>query len=277
MNEDKVTRVCQDCGENFETYRLLCLGVDRYISDACPKCRTKKREHFESAERQRLESESIERKSNWRIDSGIPQRFRSERFETFKLKSNNLKKIHTLCHEYADNFPLGRKPECESLGIFSKGVWGLGKSHLVCSIGHRIIDRWLGAGTNSPVYYITEPQMFSRIRATFNRGYDNNSETEEQVYHHLINVPLLIVDDIGKEEVADPRFVQRVWFSIVNGRYDNVLPLVITANLDPDGIANHLGGSRNNEAAFDRLYQMLGGVFWEMVGESHRRQLPDGK
>jgi len=271
MSEDKVSIVCQGCGVKFETYRLRCLGVERYISDTCPECRARKREELEEREKERIEAEIIERKSSWRISSGIPQRFRDERFETFKKNSDNLKKSHSLCLEYAENFPLARNEEYKSLGIFSKGIWGNGKSHLACSIAHRIIDRWLGGGENSPVLYTTEPHMFSRIRATFNRNYDSNSETEDAVYHHFINVPLLIVDDIGKEEVADPRFVQRVWFSVVNGRYDNMLPVVITANLDPDGIEQHLGGSRGNEATFDRLYEMLGGVFWEMTGPSYRR------
>ncbi len=271
MAEDKVTIICQDCGDEFETYRLICLGVDKYISNCCPKCRTIKREESEKIERQRLEAEVAEMKSTWLINSGIPRKFRDERFGTFEMKNENLQKVHALCLDYAENFPLARGSKYKSLGLFSKGVWGIGKSHLVCAIAHKIMERWIGGSINSPVCYITEPQMFSRIRATFNRGYDGNNETEEQVYNHLINVPLLIVDDIGKEEVADPRFVQRVWFSIVNGRYDNELPMVITANLDPDGIEQHLGGSRNNEASFDRLYEMLEGVFWEMMGESYRR------
>jgi len=113
--------------------------------------------------------------------------------------------------------------------------------------------------------------MFRRIRATFNHTV--NKETEQDIYKLLTTIPLLVVDDIGKEEVSDPRFVQRVWFSVINGRYDNMLPIVITANLTPDEIAYHLGGSRNNEASFDRLYEMVGGVFWENEGKSYRREV----
>ena len=112
--------------------------------------------------------------------------------------------------------------------------------------------------------------MFRRIRATFN--HIEKQETEEGIYKLLTTIPLLIVDDVGKEEVSDSRFVQRVWFSVINGRYDNMLPIVITANLNPDKIAYHLGGSRNNEASFDRLYEMVGGVFWENEGKSYRRE-----
>lgn len=278
MSKDKVTINCKDCGDEFDTYSLQNVGIGGVISDSCPKCRQKKREEMEEHEQQRIEVEATERKQSWRVVSGIPRRFRSENFNTFEVGEANGKKIHALCLDYAENFPLAKDAGYKSLGMFSKGIWGNGKSHLACSIAHKIIDRWIGGGEQSPVLYITEPQMFSRIRATFNRGYDSNGETEDSVYHHLTTVPLLIVDDIGKEEVPDPRFVQRVWFSVVNGRYDNMLPVVITANLDPDGIEQHLGGSRGNEATFDRLYEMLGGVFWEMTGSSYRRlkhDMPD--
>jgi len=268
--DNMVDVVCQDCGREFRSYRMTLLGVDKPISHCCPVCREKKRREAEERERERLKAEIAQRKNGWRIESGIPMRFRISRFETFKPKTNNQKTILELCKDYADGFPLSKGASYKSLGLFSVGVWGLGKSHLACSIAHRVIDRWVG-GTRSPVIYTTEPKMFARIRATFNKSYDSIAETEEMVYAHLINVPLLIVDDIGKEEVADPRFVQRVWFSLVNGRYDNMLPMVITANLDPDGIEQHLGGNRGNEATFDRLYEMLGGEFWELQGESYRR------
>jgi DNA replication protein DnaC len=271
MLEEKANAICEDCGREFETHVISIMDVARNISDVCPECRGKRREELEKRERERLASEVAERKADWLLNSGIPQRFRTEGFGTFELRNDNLKKIHDLCVEYAEGFPLARGIKYQSLGLFSKGVWGIGKSHLACSIAHRVIDRWVGGGANSPVLYISEPNMFKRIRATFSRAYDDNGESEERVYNRLITVPLLIVDDIGKEEVADPRFVQRAWFSVINGRYDNLLPIVLTANIDPDGIAQHLGGSRGNEATFDRLYEMLGGVFWELTGDSYRR------
>jgi len=107
------------------------------------------------------------------------------------------------------------------------------------------------------------------------RTYDHRDgeETEDEVLRKLVGIPLLIIDDVGKEEVADSRFVQRVWFSIINTRYDNLRPVIITANLSPDEISYHLGGNKNNEATFDRLYEMLQGVFYEIKGKSYRRKL----
>jgi len=118
---------------------------------------------------------------------------------------------------------------------------------------------------------MTEPDMLRRIRRTYNHV--EGGETEDDVLYKLCTVPLLVIDDVGKEDVSDPRFVQRLWFNLINTRYDNMLPVIITANLTPDEISFHLGGNKNNEASFDRLYEMLKGVFYEIKGKSYRRKI----
>jgi len=270
LNDDVqvVIKQCANCGVDFEARVMRVLGHVIAPNRLCQKCGEEqriKRENEEKADKLRkLEILHYE----WRIGSGIPLRFRNEKFETYKINNTN-KKAFNMCKEYADNFPKQPNKDYKSLGIFSKGVWGVGKTHLVCAIANSIIEKWSGTSRDyPPIYYVTEPSLFTRIRSTFNHG----DETEAHVYKQLSNVPLLIVDDVGKEDVSDPRFVQRVWFTIINERYDNLKPVVFTANLDPDELANHLGGSRNNEASFDRLYEMLGGVFYEIQGKSYRRE-----
>jgi DNA replication protein DnaC len=267
-----INKTCRDCGNGFEVRVIKALGVILPSPDICPDC-IKKRETKKEAEGKRIfEEYKKARIRRWRLDSGIPPKFQNERFETFKPKNDNQKRKLALCKNYAEEFPINGR-SYKSLALFSSKVWGHGKSHLVASIGHRVIDRWWWDKNESPVYYISEPDLFIRIRASFNRRNDyGRYETEQDIYNQLKTVPLLIIDDVGKEEVSDPRFVQRVWFSIVNGRYDNLKPIVITANLTPDELASYLGGNRNNEASFDRLWEMLGGKFDEVIGDSHRRE-----
>lgn len=205
-----------------------------------------------------------EKHEAWIMQS-IPARYRTVTFDNFKVTPSN-KKAFTMCKEYVKNYPAQHNANYKSIGIFSNGVWGVGKTHLAVAMAKEIIYK---CQFINPVLYTTEPDMFLRLKSTFNR---QNDETENVVMKKLTTVPVLIVDDIGKEEVSDPRFVQRAWFSIINTRYDNLLPLILTANLDPDGICNHLGGNRGNEASFDRLYEMLQGTFYEITGESYRRK-----
>lgn len=269
---ETIKKKCEKCGNEFDATVFKVMGRTLPTVKVCSDCGEKERLEKERYEKEYQENQLKKQRHGWLVNSGIPPRFQPESFETFKISSSN-KKVVGICKDYADNFPLGYQLNYKSLGLFSSGTWGIGKSHLACSIGHGIIDRWEWRSEKSPIYYVTEPNLFTRIRATYNRYSDGMyHEYEQDVYKYLTNVPLLIIDDVGKEEVSDPRFVQRAWYSIVNGRYDNLKPIVITANLTPDEIATHLGGSRNNEASFDRLYEMLGGVFYEMTGKSYRRK-----
>lgn len=265
------TKTCNECGEKFEARVIKAFGVNLPSSSLCPKCVKKYEAEREKKEKEEKENELKYLRVSWRLHSGIPLRFMKERFETFKVSPSN-KRVYEVCLKYANEFSI--KNDYPTLGLFSKLAWGVGKTHLISAIGHKIIDNWEASWRAlSPVYYITESQLFIKIRGSFNRPSDsNNYETEQDIYKRLSNVPLLIIDDVGKEEVADARFVQRVWFNIVNERYDSLKPIVIATNLNPDEIAHHLGGSRNNEATFDRLYEMLGGVFYEMTGKSYRRR-----
>jgi DNA replication protein DnaC len=196
----------------------------------------------------------------------------AQRLDTFKPnRSKSLSNAYKDCVDYIEKYPLCGYRGYRSLVLYSQGVWGVGKSHLVSSIAHGILDKWQGEINYCPVRYTSEPNLFIRIRDTFNRRpQEECHETEADIYHELTTTPLLIIDDMGKEEVSDSRFVQRVLFAIINGRYDNMLPVIITANLNIDMIERHLGGDRGNSAAFDRLAEMTGNNFREIVATSYR-------
>ncbi len=213
-----------------------------------------------------IETEYQTDKSDWLYKSRIPMRFRGKNFANYEVNHGN-KLAFDNSKKYVDEFPVKLPTIYHSLGLFSKGIWGTGKTHLVCAIAQELINK---CQHTNPVLYTTEPDMLMRIRSTYN--HKEGAETESEVYRKLTTIPLLIIDDVGKEEVSDPRFVQRAWFTIINTRYDNLLPVVLTANLDPDDMAYYLGGNKNNEATFDRLYEMLQGVFYELKDkESYRR------
>ncbi len=270
-----VTRKCVDCGKEYQARAVQILGLTNPLvfgGKHCPDCSEGHFKEVEQREKQLYESELKSKRENWRRTCGIPMRFMVQRFETFEPnRSKSLISAYNDCVDYADKFPLRGYHGYRSLVLYSEGVWGVGKSHLIASIGHRILDKWAGETNYCPVRYISEPNLFMRIRNTFNRqNAEGYHETEAEVYRELTSIPLLIIDDMGKEEVSDPRFVQRVLFTIINGRYDNMLPVVITANLNTDMLEKHLGGDRGNSAAFDRLIEMTGNVFREIVATSYR-------
>lgn len=271
---DTIECVCKECGSTYQAKVVVVMGVKMIFGkDYCRECSNKKGKERAAMEEVVRLAEIASKRLKWRKACGIPRKFMEAEFGV--LKNFNYKQIFKTTLSYADEFPLSKRPYgYPSLALTSKKSWGVGKTHLACSIIHRILNRWDGEEIVNPVLFITEPDLFRSIRATYNFSYDEKRwrESEEDIINRLCRVSLLVLDDVGKEETTDTRFVQRVLYAIIDGRYKNMLPMVITANLDKDGLASHLGGSRGNEASFDRLVEMCHGKIIQMDGVSYRRQ-----
>ncbi len=273
----KELRACRGCHEEYEAKISSLMGVQYVIGVGyCPKCqkkRVKEEKEREEAERQ---AEIAKTRLQWRQNCGIPLKFMNEEFGTFD-KSRQVK-AYEKCLAYAKNFPLTGYRGYPSLLLYSDKSWGIGKSHLACSIGHNILNRWNGEDIVCPIHFTTEPDLLMRIYATYNYTLEEKQyrESETDIINRLISVPLLILDDIGKRRTHDPRFVQRIMFALIDGRYRAMKPMVITANLTPERLKVYLGGGQGDEASYDRLLEMCGGgkglKFFCLEGESYRRR-----
>ncbi len=260
---EKITCKCIDCGKDFEGLWLKLLSKPKLCKECVIKLEEKEKVKENEQNQRRLEF----KRNTWLNACGIPDRFKNDSFDNFKVVDGNRLAYET-CVQYADDFKLGKDIEYKTLVMFSNKIWGNGKSHLSYAIAKRIIDRLYTMPIACPVYCITEYNLFSRIRATF--GNNNTGESEDSILQKLTNIPLLIIDDVGKEEVSDLRFVQRIYFALIDGRYNNLKPLVMTANLNPDELAHYLGGSRETEATWQRLLQMCDEKVYEVRDKTHR-------
>ena len=295
--------VCQDCGATFQgdlykwpiripksnypgafenswTERIL--GGTR-----CPACGEIKAEEDRKVEEAAKIAEFDKTRREARLRCGIKPKYQAENFSTFKLDglSEILKKAYRKAWDYAENYPIVERGKgYRSMVLFSEKSWGVGKTHLASAIAHRILDRWTGSPETCPVQFISEPELLLQITATFNLTREEKQfrDSEAVIINRLIFVPLLIIDDVGKRKVPDLRFVQRTLFSIIDGRDNEKRPVVLTANLDSEGLGRYLGGINpdrgqvegEDEATLDRLIGMCGGHFTKMDGKSYRRHNP---
>jgi len=263
---------CKGCGNKFDSRTFTVKGIKmRFAGGYCPACREKREAEYQARQEAARLLTIAGKRREWRQGCGIPAKFMNKQFEDFK--SEKQPTAYKRCVEYAEQLPMTKARGYPSLLLFSAGVWGVGKTHLVCSIAHRILNRWDGEEMACPVYFITEPDLFYRIQGTYHIRPEERTwhETENDVLNHLAQVALLIIDDIGKEERADPRFVQKVLLSIVDRRYRAELPIVMTTNLIPEHLSAHLGAERGNEASYERIVEMCQGKFLKMAGKSYRR------
>jgi DNA replication protein DnaC len=264
-------RACSRCGQEYDAVVKTIMGV-RYVTKGCPACADRYFAELEAAQQARIANEQAETRRRWYGKSGIPVRYIAKTFQTFERGAQP--KAFDACLEYAGHFPQERAQGYPSLIMASPGAWGVGKTHLVCAIAHHLIanrpaDEW----RMCPVYFTTESDLFSRIQATFapRNGDEAPRETESAIINTLCRVPLLILDDLGKVARKDPTFVQTTLFKLINGRYNNDLPVVVTANMTDKQMREYLGGT-DNEASLDRLLEMCGGRIIGMTGKSWRRK-----
>ena len=284
MTDQPIEVNCRDCGDPFPEKDIKILGVIlRLGGGRCSKCRKKYIKEGEDREAATRAQEIATQRYSWRTGSGIPLKFMTTEFGNFdKGRPGNVKYAHQQCLKYAEGFPLDyhsyikkKGKAYPSLVLMSPGVWGVGKTHLVAAIGHRIFNRWNGEDIVCPVKFITESGLFNQIQATY--SYNNEDRkylpSEARILAELTHVPLLIIDDIGKEQRSDPRFVQRKLYALIDARYGALRPVVLTTNLDDNGLMRYLGGNNKDEAIIDRLTEMCSKEYFiKIKGESYRRK-----
>jgi DNA replication protein DnaC len=277
---------CKKCGKPFDNFDFNNGKLLKYLSLSsryCLECRNvaiKEQEVRFKLERERLIQSQ---KAKWLLDCGIPNRFINASFKDFDKAT--YKTIYKNAHNYISTINLSDVFKARSFYIYSnKDVFGVGKTYLAASIARAIIQKWDGQGWDgeydikSPLLYTSEHDFLLKVRASFNHRFDPQYETEDEVYSRLMRIPILVLDDIGKEEtdkkdlggVASSAFVRRAYWQVIDGRYQASLPIVITANYSLVDIKRFLG-----EASTQRIVEMCGSPnnIVKLQGESKRKML----
>jgi DNA replication protein DnaC len=108
--------------------------------------------------------------------------------------------------------------------VVFQGGYGSGKTHLAAAIAN------LAVSMGVPTLFLTVPDLLDTLRFS----YDSEDTTFEDRFGEIRNCSLLVLDDFGTQNATG--WAQEKLFQIVNYRYINKLPLVITTNLSLDEI-----------------------------------------
>ena len=199
-------------------------------------------------------------------ESGMGERFLRRTFDTFEITEENRKAAAT-AKRYADAFesllPSPGSPEPGRNGLFIAGPPGTGKTHLAAAIANDLIHK------GRPVICMTMIDLLERIKRTYNTA----GTDEGSVLKIYKTVPLLIIDDIGKEPPTE--WAISTIYNIINGRYEAYLPTIITTNYDTDALIQRMTPRDTRDdttakATLDRLMEMCRGV--NLTGDSWRRR-----
>ena len=192
-----------------------------------------------------------------RVRSEVPEKFRMSILQNFTVAESN-----TQAHEAAKAF-VARDFRAPGLGLY--GDVGIGKTRLMSAIANAAIM------AERRAVVLTTTDLVLRLRATFS----TSDESEYSLIQRLVHTPVLIVDDLGKEQITEWS-AQNV-FEFFNARYNLGLPLVCASNSSlqdlqrekyssaPQGVDPNLMLS-----VLDRIREMTGP--WVRIdGKSRRR------
>ncbi len=108
--------------------------------------------------------------------------------------------------------------------LLLQGGYGSGKTHLAAAIAN------FAVGMGVPTLFLTVPDLLDMMRF----AYGSEDTTFEERFNEIRSASLLVLDDLGTQN-ATP-WAQEKLFQILNYRYINKLPLVVTTNLSLDEI-----------------------------------------
>ena len=106
------------------------------------------------------------------------------------------------------------------------GVSGTGKTHLAAAIANRCMEHGV------PVFFALVPDLLDHLRGTFGSGGSGNEFSYDELFEQVKGVPLLVLDDLGVQ--SSTPWAEEKLFQVLNHRYVNDLPTVVTTNVSLD-------------------------------------------
>lgn len=238
--------VCDEHGPYQATVHQV---LSHTFRSPCPVCKAAQatKAEAEAAQRQRAE---LAYKLG---DALIPKRFKDKTFDSYTSATEVQRKVKARCIRYADEF--GQNLE-DGRCLILVGNPGTGKTHLGVSIAQHVM-----ATTRHAAAYRTLGGILQTIRGTFDGG---SGQTEGSILDALVRPALLVLDEVGASKEAPSDFELTRLFSIINGRYERMLPTIVISNLGAKELPAAMG-----ERSADRLREG-GGIVLPFDWKSHR-------
>ena len=231
----------------YDTKRVMKLDYERCNCKDAQKYWNeydmKKLQKIEEEKKLRMMQEFANKVDKIIKNSKMSNRNLNYKFENFEVNSNN-KKVYQSLKEYSEKLA----KSVERKGLILVGNNGVGKTHLACSIANELIKNGI------PIIYGTLINLLAELKNSYD--IDNNI-SEMEIIKLYKKVDLLIIDDLGKEKPSE--WGLEKLFTIINSRYENNLPVIITTNYDQNSLINRLSINGEIETAksiISRLYEM---------------------
>ena len=215
---------CPDCGKPVQGIKIMGSSV----ASLCQECENK----FQAAQMLEEQKKEILNQNRMLRNSGYLKRHILQEFENYEINNPNQQVVFDICRQFADN--LSKK------WLFLLGAKGTGKDHLASSIGKVFLK-------NKKSVLAGTAQHLLRIFRT--KAYSSNGN-ELEAMRFFEDVDLLIIRDAGVKSATDNEWA--VMTDILDRRYDDMKPIIVTANIEPQNFTKQLF----DERILDRLFEV---------------------
>lgn len=163
--------------------------------------------------------------------------------------------------KYFKEFMEGYVKEKKGKGLYLTGSFGSGKTYLIASLFNELAKK----GNKSALVYF--PELLRSLKSSFGSDY-------EERFSYIKKVPLLLLDDIGAENVT-PWGRDEVLGPILQYRMDENLPTFFTSNLTLLELENNLSvtASTTDKVKARRIVERIKylSVDMSLVSENRRK------
>lgn len=189
------------------------------------------------------------------VGAGITPRFAGATFESYQADSDAQRKALAKCRAYAEQFPDNFRG---GRSLLLTGNVGCGKTHLASAIIRTVV----ADGASALIIPAGEIVSIARASMVPSSGY-----TDRDVALHLGGLDLLVIDEVGCQKGSE--YELGLLHSIVDKRYQAVLPTVLISNLDVHSTHDRPGvDAFIGKRAIDRLRENGGqqvGFTWSSM------------
>lgn len=155
--------------------------------------------------------------------SRLSERFKRRRFDTF-IVSPKTKNAFDECMRFCNEYSIKSRKR----GVLMIGNYGCGKTHLAAAI----LNTMINSGVSG--MFVVVPELLNKMRDSF----DDESSTRE-IEEQAKTVDVLVLDDLGAEKPSD--WVREQLYILINYRYENELPTIVTTNCNGSELRDKLG------------------------------------
>ena len=162
----------------------------------------------------------------------LPKNVLEASIESYELKDDQRKKIIN----YLKDFILKYKNLDYPKGLYLYGTFSIGKTYTLAVIANELAKEDISSAL---VYF---PDLVSNIKSSL-----GNQEEFEKIIEDLKNVDVLLLDDLGSENMT-PWVRDEIFGPLINYRLMEKKPVFITSNVNPgDELKIHLSGDRTKQ------------------------------